>query len=209
MAFTYPGLKHLFWTYLYCIYLEFSCLKWKIEKLNLLNIQNLQWINIQKMDKQCLKWNYLVSFIISFKFELFCIDRFMLWPAEIFGTGIDQSSKHFEVYVWYECVTDSSCWTIMYLSRLNWIKFIQNSISTNTFCIIFLNNFCLILLHVPKCFGLVQISCARPKIYSYIVTVTNIMCQTKRWFAFSKIDFSAGTKVFEEALNVVKFLGGL
>ena len=37
----------------------------------------------------------------------------------------------------------------------------------------------------------------------------NTLCQTKRWFAFSKIGFCAGTKVFEEALNAVKFLGWL
>ena len=47
------------------------------------------------------------------------------------------------------------------------------------------------------------------KIYLHIVPVTNILCQTKRWFAFSKIVFCAGTKVFEEALNAVKFLGWL
>ena len=39
------------------------------------------------------------------------------------------------------------------------------------------------------------------------MAVTNILCQTKKWFAFSKIGFCAGTKVFEEALNAVKFLG--
>ena len=66
---------------------------------------------------------------------------------------------------------------------------------------------CLVILQVPKCFGLVQIFCARPKIYLHIAAVTNILCQTKRWFAFSKIGFCAGTKVFEEALNAVKFLG--
>ena len=49
--------------------------------------------------------------------------------------------------------------------------------------------------------------CARPKTYLYIVTVTNILCQTKRWFAFSKISFCASTKGLEEALNAVKFLG--
>ena len=36
-----------------------------------------------------------------------------------------------------------------------------------------------------------------------------IFCQTKKLFAFSKIGFCAGTKVFEEALNAVKFLGWL
>ena len=39
--------------------------------------------------------------------------------------------------------------------------------------------------------------------------VTNILCRTQRWFAFSKIGFCAGTKVFEKALNPVKFLGWL
>ena len=37
------------------------------------------------------------------------------------------------------------------------------------------------------------------------MAVTKILCQTKRWFAFSKIVFCVGTKVFEE----VKFLGWL
>ena len=41
------------------------------------------------------------------------------------------------------------------------------------------------------------------------MAVTNILCQTKRLFAFSKIGFCAGTSVFEEALNAVKFLGWL
>ena len=50
------------------------------------------------------------------------------------------------------------------------------------------------------CFGLVQIFCARPKIYWHIVTVTNILGQTKKWFAFSKFflcrhkSFWRGTK---------------
>ena len=35
------------------------------------------------------------------------------------------------VYVWYACVTESSCKTIMYLFRLNSFKFIQNNISTH------------------------------------------------------------------------------
>ena len=68
---------------------------------------------------------------------------------------------------------------------------------------------CLVLLLVPKCFGLVQNFCAMPKIYLHIVAVKNILCQTKRWFAFSKVGSCAGTKVFEEALNAVKFLGWL
>ena len=39
--------------------------------------------------------------------------------------------------------------------------------------------------------------------------VTNVLCQTKRLFAFSKIGFCADTNVFEEALNAVQFLGWL
>ena len=41
------------------------------------------------------------------------------------------------------------------------------------------------------------------------MAVTNGLFQKKRWFAFSKIGLSAGTKVFEEALNAVKVLGWL
>ena len=58
-------------------------------------------------------------------------------------------------------------------------------------------------------FGLVQIFCAGPKIYLPIVAVTNILHQTKRWFALSKIGFCACTKSLGEALNAVKFLGWL
>ena len=39
------------------------------------------------------------------------------------------------------------------------------------------------------------------------MAVTNILCQTKRYFAFSKIGFCAGTKGSEEALNTFKFSG--
>ena len=39
---------------------------------------------------------------------------------------------------------------------------------------------CLVLQHVPKCFGRVQIFFARPKIYLRIVAVTKILGRTKR-----------------------------
>jgi hypothetical protein len=55
--------------------------------------------------------------------------------------------------------------------------------------------------------GWSKLFCARPKIYFHIVAVTNILCQTKRCFALSEIGFCVGIKVFEEALNAVKFLG--
>ena len=47
------------------------------------------------------------------------------------------------------------------------------------------------------------------KIHLHIVAVTNIFCLTKRRFAFCKSGFCASTKVLEEALNAVKFLGWL
>ena len=60
-----------------------------------------------------------------------------------------------------------------------------------------------------KIFVPVQIFCVVPKIYLHIVPVTNILCQNKRGFVFSKIGLCAGTKVFEEALNAIKFLDWL
>ena len=43
-------------------------------------------------------------------------------------------------------------------------------------CVCFVaSDCCLVLLQVPKCFGLVQIFCARPKIYLHIVAVSNIL----------------------------------
>ena len=50
---------------------------------------------------------------------------------------------------------------------------------------------------------------AGPKIYLHIVADPKILCRTKRLLAFSKIGFCPGTKVFEEALNAVKFLDWL
>ena len=49
-------------------------------------------------------------------------------------------------------------------------------------------NLCLVLLQVPKWFGLVQIFCAIPKIYLHSAII-------KRWFAFSEIGFCASTKL--------------
>ena len=60
----------------------------------------------------------------------------------------------------------------------------------------------------PKMFCAAPNFWASPKIYLHIVAVTNILCQIKRWFAFSKIGFCTSTKVFEEALNTVRFLSG-
>jgi hypothetical protein len=56
---------------------------------------------------------------------------------------------------------------------------------------------CLVLLQVPKCFGLVQIFCAKPKVYLHIVAVTNILCQTKNDLHSAKLYFVAGQKFFK------------
>ena len=92
-----------------------------------------------------------------------------------------------------------------------WIPWINSNIFQKIEVRISKHNLCLLLLQVPKCFGLVQIFCARPNISSHTVhmVVTNILCQTKRWFAFSKIGFCTSTKVFEGALNAVKLWGWL
>ena len=87
------------------------------------------------------------------------------------------------------------CFNITYWIHIStWSEF--------CFCKYIQRDECLVLLQVTKCFVPVQIFCVGPKIYLHIV-----LCHTKRWFAFSKIVFCSGTKVFEEALSAVKFLG--
>ena len=44
------------------------------------------------------------------------------------------------------------------------------------FCAKYLSILCLVLLQVPKCFGLVQIFCARQKIYLHIVPDKKMIC---------------------------------
>ena len=61
-------------------------------------------------------------------------------------------------------------------------------------------------LQVPKCFIPVQIFWASAKIDLRIVPVTNLLCQTKIWFTFSKFGFCASTKSFEPALNAIQLL---
>ena len=73
----------------------------------------------------------------------------------------------------------------------------------------YFNKVIVILLQVAKSFVTVQFFCVGSKIYLHGLPVTNILCQTKRGFAFSKAGFCADTKVFDEALNAVKFLGWL
>ena len=68
-------------------------------------------------------------------------------------------------------------------------------------------HFGLVLLQVPKCFGLVQNFCARPKICLHIVAVTNILCETKRWFAFSKIVFLCRHKSFRGGTKCSQMFG--
>ena len=51
--------------------------------------------------------------------------------------------------------------------------------------------------------------CASPNYFVPDQKVIYILCHSQTWFSFSKIVFCASTKVFEEALNAVKFLGRL
>ena len=51
--------------------------------------------------------------------------------------------------------------------KFSWLHWIQELVHCK-------KDQCLVLLQVPKCFGLVQNFCARPKIYLRIVAVTNI-----------------------------------
>ena len=65
----------------------------------------------------------------------------------------------------------------------------------------------LLLLLMPCPFTGPNMFCASPNFLCRTKNLfTNILCQNKRWFAFSKIGFCAGTKVFEEAVNAIKFL---
>jgi hypothetical protein len=54
-----------------------------------------------------------------------------------------------------------------------------------------------------------QIFLCRSKYFEPAQKFIYILYQTKKGFAFKKIGFCAGTNVFEEALNAVKFLGWL
>ena len=59
------------------------------------------------------------------------------------------------------------------------------------------------------CFGMVQGFCARPK-FIYILWQSQTFCVRQKDDLHSvKLFFCAGTKVFAEALNAIKFLGWL
>ena len=59
---------------------------------------------------------------------------------------------------------------------------------------IWITYLCLVLLQVPKKFGLVQIFCAKPKIDLHVVQVPNFLCLTNRWILIGKFSYCAGTK---------------
>ena len=62
---------------------------------------------------------------------------------------------------------------------------------------------CLVLLRVPKHFGLVQIFCVMPNTDLHIAPVPNFLCLTKRLFSYSKFSFCADTKLFGGALKFI------
>ena len=45
------------------------------------------------------------------------------------------------------------------------------------------------------------------KMHFFIVPTPNFLCQTKRWFPFSKFSFCASTKLIGAALNAIQFFG--
>ena len=63
----------------------------------------------------------------------------------------------------------------------------------------------LVLLQVPKYFGLVQMFWARPKIYMHVVPVPKNFCHTKRWLPFSKLVIVPAQK-FWRSIYAIKFL---
>ena len=50
-----------------------------------------------------------------------------------------------------------------------------------------------------------NVLCQTKNLFTYCASNKHFVPEKKRSFAFSKIGFCAGTKVFEEALNAVKF----
>ena len=52
------------------------------------------------------------------------------------------------------------------------------------------------IVFLTKILMLDQIFCAIPKTDLQIVPVPNFLCQTIRWFSYSKFSFCAGTKLF-------------
>ena len=67
-------------------------------------------------------------------------------------------------------------------------------------------NICLVLLQVPKCFVLVQIFWASPKIWLHLVPLQKLLCQHKKQFYWMQIIFCSGTKCLWLAQYVNKFL---
>ena len=112
--------------------------------------------------------------------------------------------KWFVVYLTH--VSHSKCF---YSVNIFWKKIVKPFVSLKTVFYLEGNINALSFYRSQNVLALVQIFCARPKIYLHIVAVTNILCKTKIWFAFSKIGVCAGTKVFEDAINAIKLLGWL
>ena len=65
---------------------------------------------------------------------------------------------------------------------------------------------CLVLLQVSKCFVLVQIFWASPKIWLHLVPLQKLLCQHKKQFYWIQIIFCSGTKCLWLAQYVNIFL---
>ena len=77
--------------------------------------------------------------------------------------------------------------------RLWWREFIVVTFSLAKM-VTLSTNFCLVLLQVPKCFVLVQIFWASPKIWLHLVPLQKLLCRHKNQFYWMQIIFLSGTK---------------
>ena len=65
---------------------------------------------------------------------------------------------------------------------------------------------CLVLLQIPKCFVLVQIFWASPKIWLHLVPLQKLLCWHKNQFYWMQIIFLSGTKCLWLPQYVNEFL---
>ena len=144
--------------------------------------------------------NFIIYYI--YRIHLAWLGLLLSWPAYWIFTKLRRTKKKFRKMetkerpywktvferIWQFCLNPvKKIWGRSRILGLAWIKFAVAALSLflSCVCIRFDGNFfyvflCLVLLQVPKFFGLVQNFCASPKIYSHFVAVTNILCQSKR-----------------------------
>ena len=98
-----------------------------------------------------------------------------------------------------------SCWMPPLSHALSFYRS-QNSLCWSNFFVSDQNLFLPCPSTSPKIISAGPNFLCQTKIYLDIVPVLNLFCKTKRWFAFSKFSFSAGTKMFGATPTAVQFL---